>query len=119
MAKTDFKTAEDYIAAQPEALQPVLERVRATIRAAMPDAKEVISYQMPAYRVGKRVALYFAGWKTHIALYPPGPDLIEAFGDELKPHLVSKGTMRFDLKHPLPLELIGRIAAFRAKHGYG
>jgi uncharacterized protein YdhG (YjbR/CyaY superfamily) len=118
MAKTDYQTADDYIAAQPEALRPVLEQVRAVIRANMPDAKEGISYQMPAYRVGKRVALYFAGWKSHIALYPPGPDLIEAFGDDLKPHLVSKGTLRFDLKHPLPLDLIGRIAAFRAAHGY-
>ena len=61
MAKRDFKSVDEYIALQPEPVQEVLTLVRNTIRKAVPDAEEVISYQIPAYKMGGRVALYFAG----------------------------------------------------------
>ena len=70
MAKTDFKSVDEYIASQPEAVQGVLERVRSTIRKAVPGAEEVISYQIPAYKLHGRAVLYFAGWKQHYSLYP-------------------------------------------------
>lgn len=70
MAKTDFKSVDEYIAAQPDAAQVVLERVRSTIRRALPGAEEVISYNMPTYKVHGRPVLYFAGWKQHYSLYP-------------------------------------------------
>lgn len=115
MAKTGFKSVDEYIAAQPEAVQAVLGRVRRAIRVALPEAEELISYQMPAYKIGSDRVLYFAGWKRHYSLYPAGARLVEAFQDELARYEVSKGTIRFPLSEPVPVKLIGSIARFRLK----
>ena len=115
MAKTDFKSVDDYIASKPAAVQGVLERVRVTIRKALPGADEVISYQMPAYKLQGRVVIYFAGWTEHYSLYPAIGSLVPAFKDELAPYEVSKGAIRFPLSEPVPVKLIGRIAKFRAQ----
>jgi len=114
MAKTDFQSVDEYLAAQPPPVRAVLERVRGAIRRALPEAEEAISYQIPAYKVDGGVALYFAGWKEHVSLYPVSAQMIAAFGDELAPYLASKGTLRFPLSSPVPLRLIGRIAKLRA-----
>ena len=115
MAKTDFKSVDEYIETFPDDVQAILQRVRSTIRKAIPGAEEVISYQIPAYkRHGSRV-LYFAGWKQHYSLYPANDRLVEAFKEELAPYQVSKGTIRFPLSQPVPVRLIGRIAKFRVK----
>src|SRR4051794_22865983 len=114
MAKTDYRSVDEYLDAQPEAGRPVLQQVRAAIRDALPDAQEVISYQIPAYRVAGRVALYFAGWKQHISLYPASERIVQAFGTELAPYEVEKGTIRFPLDHP-PLQLIAAIARLMAE----
>ena len=115
MAKTDFKSVDDYIASQPEAVQSVLARLRSTIRKAVPAAEEVISYQIPAYKLHGGPVLYFAGWKQHYSLYPATGRVVAAFKDELAPYQISKGTIRFPLSQPIPIRLIGRIAKFRAK----
>ncbi len=115
MAKTDFKSVDEYIASQPEAVQGVLERVRSTIRKAVPQAEEVISYKIPAYKLQGGPVLYFAGWKQHFSLYPVTANVVAAFKDEIAPYLVKKATLRFPLAQPVPLKLIGRIAKFRAK----
>ncbi len=115
MAKTDFKSVDEYISSRPEALQGVLELVRSSIRRALPGAEEVISYQMPAYKLQGRVAIYFAGWKQHYALYPGTGHLVETLKDELARYKVSKGTIRFPLSDPVPVKLIERIARLRAK----
>lgn len=115
MAKTDFKSVDEYISSQPERVQSVLERVRNTIRKALPGAEEVISYQIPAYKLNIGRVLYFAGWKQHYSLYPAGERLVAAFKKELAHYEVSKGTIRFPLSQPVPVKLIERIAKFRAK----
>lgn len=115
MAKTDFRSVDEYIATHPENVQAILQRVRSTISKAVPGAEEVISYQIPAYKLHGGAVLYFAGWKQHYSIYPVSDDLIEAFKDDLAPYKVSKGTIRFPLSQPVPSTLIGRIAKFRAK----
>lgn len=115
MAKTDFKSVDEYIASQPGAVQGVLKRVRSTIRKAVPGAEEVISYQIPAYKLHRGPVLYFAGWKQHYSLYPATERVVAAFKDALAPYEVTKGTIRFLLSQPVPVKLIGRIAKFRAK----
>jgi uncharacterized protein YdhG (YjbR/CyaY superfamily) len=115
MAKTDFQSVEEYIATQPEASQPVLQRVRSAIRKAIPAAEEAISYQIPAYKLNGRAVLYFAGWKRHFSLYPVTDPLLAAFSDELARYEISKGTIRFPLSEPVPAKLIERIAKFRLK----
>src|SRR5947207_15162439 len=115
MAKTNFKSVDDYIASQPEAVQGLLKRVRSTIRKAMPGAEEVISYQIPAYKLRGQYVLYFAGWRQHYSLYPAKERLVAAFKDELAPYKLSKGAIRFPLSEPIPIKLIERITKFRAK----
>ena|SRR5579871_1592601 len=115
MAGIAFTSVDDYIDSHPEAARPALERVRRAIRQALPRAEEGISYRMPAYTLGGRVVIYFAGWKRHYSLYPAGPRVIAAFGDELAPYRIEKSTIRFPLSEPVPVRLIARIAKFRAK----
>ena len=115
MAKTSFESVDEYLAAQPAGARETLRRVRAAIRKALPDAEEVISYQIPAYKVGGAAAIYFAGWKEHYSLYPATGRLVEAFEDELAGYEVSKGTVRFPLDDRVPVKLIERIARFRAE----
>ncbi len=115
MARTDFKSVDEYIAAQPDAVQAVLGLVRSAIRKAMPEAEEVISYKIPTYKLNDRAVLYFAGWKQHYSLYPASVPLFAAFEDELASYKVDKGTIRFPLAQPVPVKLIERIAKFRAQ----
>lgn len=116
MAKTDFQSVNDYLATQPEAAQPVLERVREAIRGAIPEAEEAISYQIPVYKVDGVAAVFFAGWKSHYSLYPANAELVAALKDELAPYEVNdKGAIRFPLSAPVPTALIARIAQFRAR----
>ena len=111
----NYKSVEEYIAKQSVDVQAILRRVRRTIRKAMPGAEEVISYQIPAYKLPSGVVLWFAGWKQHYSLYPATNRFVEAFKDELRPYKVSKGTIRFPFSQPVPVKLIERFAEFRAK----
>ena len=113
--KTDFRDVNEYIAAQPPGVRAVLKRVRSIIRRAVPQADEMISYKIPTYKLHGRPVLYFAAWKEHFSLYPSTARLAAAFKDELAPHLVSKGTLRFALDEPVPVKLIEQVAKFRAK----
>jgi uncharacterized protein YdhG (YjbR/CyaY superfamily) len=115
MAKTDFKSVDEYIATHPKDVQAILRRVRSTIRKAVPGGEEVISYQIPAVKLNGARVLYFAGWKEHYSLYPATGQLVEAFKDDLAPYQVSKGTIRFPLAKAVPVKLIERIARFRAR----
>jgi uncharacterized protein YdhG (YjbR/CyaY superfamily) len=114
MDKTGFKSVDDYIAAQPKNVQSVLRRVRRIVRKAVPSAVEVISYQMPAYKVGARFFLGVAGWKAHYSIYPASDAMVAACGAALARYRVSKGTLRFPLSEPVPVKLIERVAKFRA-----
>jgi uncharacterized protein YdhG (YjbR/CyaY superfamily) len=115
MANTDFKSVDDYIASQPHGSHKVLERVRGAIRRALPAADEVISYQIPAYKLHGNVVIYFAGWKEHYSLYPATGAMLAAFKDELTPRQIKNATVRFSLAEPVPVKLIERIAKFKAK----
>lgn len=119
MPKNDFKSVDEYIASQPEAVQRILEGVRGAIRKALPRAEEVISYKIPAYKLQGETVIYFAGWKQHYSLYPAGSRLVAAFKDELAPYKVIKSTIRFPLAQPVPVKLIERIAKFRVKEVAG
>jgi uncharacterized protein YdhG (YjbR/CyaY superfamily) len=115
-AKTrTFLSVDDYIAAQPEAVRPTLEKVRTAIRKALPKAEETISYRIPTYKVNGVVVIYFAGWKRHYSLYPAGERLVAEFREELAGRKISKGTIQFPLSEPVPVALIARIVKFRAK----
>ncbi|MGE0237823.1 MAG: iron chaperone [Parvibaculaceae bacterium] len=115
MAKTDYKSVDDYVAAQPDAVRGLLEEVRAVIRKALPKAEEVISYQIPAYKIDGAAVVFFAGWKAHYSLYPATKAVVTALKTELAPYGVEKGTVRFPLDAPVPKRLIATIAKTRAE----
>jgi uncharacterized protein YdhG (YjbR/CyaY superfamily) len=114
MMKREFRSVDEYIASQPEAVADILEQVRRTIQETLPTAEEVISYKMPAFKLDGEVALYLAGWKKHYSLYPVGPLLMEVMKDQLAPYIVHKGTIRFSYADPVAIKLIEQIARYRA-----
>lgn len=109
--KKTFNTIDEYIAICPAEVQGLLQELRAIIKAAAPEARETISYQMPAF-AQNGILVYFAASKNHIGFYPTGSG-VEAFKDELSAYPGSKGTVRFPLDKPLPAQLVTRIVKFR------
>jgi uncharacterized protein YdhG (YjbR/CyaY superfamily) len=102
---------DEYIATFPEEIQKILEELRATIKASAPDAEERISYQMPTFAL-KGNLVHFAAFKKHIGFYPT-PSGIQAFKHELSIYEGAKGSVKFPIEKPLPLELISKIVKFR------
>lgn len=116
MDKVRPVSVDEYIASLPAPSHLPLRRVRAAIRKALPGADEVISYGIPAYKLAGRVVIYFAGWKTHYAIYPLTARVTAALGAALDRYDQSgKGTIRFPYDAPVPGPLIGRIATLRAR----
>jgi uncharacterized protein YdhG (YjbR/CyaY superfamily) len=113
--KVPPKNVPGYIAGFPRGVQSVLRRVRGIIRKAVPEAEEMISYQIPAYKLHGRPILYFAAWKEHYSVYPSNARLVAAFKDKLARYELARGTIRFPLSEPVPVKLIEGIARFRAK----
>lgn len=96
---------DGYIKAFPAATQEKLEEIRAIYRHELPDAEEVISYGVPAYRYQNKTLVFFAGWKNHISTYPvPAGDA--AFQKAIEPYRKGRGTLQYSLDKPLPKELI-------------
>jgi uncharacterized protein YdhG (YjbR/CyaY superfamily) len=108
------KNIDEYIAGFPADTQLVLEQVRSTIKKAAPEAEEKISYGMPTFTLNKTYLVYFAGYKSHIGLYPT-PVGIETFKKELSVYKQGKGSVQFPLDKPMPLSLITKIVKFRVK----
>lgn len=116
MARTPPASIAAYIALQPRGSQAALKKVRRAVRKGAPGTVESISYGIPTYKIDGRAVIYFAGWKQHYSIYPANAELLAAFGKELAPYEVNdKGTIRFRLTDPVPVTLIGRLAAFRLK----
>ena len=111
--KAGFSSIDEYITAFPSETQKILEQVRATIKAAAPDAQEKISYQIPTFFLNGNL-VHFAAFKNHIGLYP-APSGIEAFKEELSVYEGGKGTIRFPLDKPVPYALISKIVKFRVR----
>lgn len=107
------RTVDDYIAIFAPDIQIVLRTIRKTIKEAVPDAEETISYRMPAFRLNGML-VYFAAFKKHIGLYPPvrGDDRLTL---AVKSYAGPKGNLRFPLAKPMPYALIRRIVKARAR----
>ena len=111
--KIGFVSMDEYIATFPEEIQTILEKIRATIKTAAPDAQEKISYQMPTFDL-KGNLVHFAAFKNHIGFYPT-PTGIENFKKELSAYAGAKGSVQFPLDQPIPYDLISKIVKFRVK----
>lgn len=107
------KTIDEYIANSPEETQPILSKIRATIRKAAPNAQETINYGIPTFTLNGNL-VHFAGFKSHIGFYPT-PSGIEKFKNELSKYKGAKGSVQFPLDKPIPYGLITKIVKFRVK----
>lgn len=104
---------DEYIAEFPDDVQLILQKIRATIRAAAPDAEEAIKYQMPTFML-KGNLVHFGAFKKHIGFYPV-PSGIEAFKKELSVYEAGKGSVQFPFDKPIPYDLISKIVRFRVQ----
>ncbi len=114
--RTDSPRAQnidEYIAGFPPDVQEILQKVRATIKRAAPQAEEAISYQMPTFKLEGNL-VHFAAFKNHIGLYPT-PSGTERFREDLSRYETGKGSIRLPLDKPIPYDLIAKIAKFRVK----
>lgn len=111
-AKTSVPASVDeYISAFPTETQKKLEEIRATIKKAAPEAEELISYQMAAYKL-KGVLVYFGGYQNHIGFYPTASGVAN-FKHDLAKYKTSKGAIQFPLDKSLPKTLIAKIVKFK------
>ena len=110
---TGKTSVEGYLASLPADRREVLESLRATIRAAAPEATESIAYGMPAFRVHGRFLISYAAFTHHFSLFPASGAVRDALGDEVMPFVAGKGTLRFTAAVPLPADLVTRIVAVR------
>lgn len=104
---------DEYIGAFPNDVQEILEKIRIAIQKAAPDAKEKISYSMPAFEQNG-IVVYFAAFKNHIGLYAL-PSGHETFQEELSQYKSGKGSVQFPFNKPMPYDLITKIVKFRVK----
>src|SRR5712691_6927164 len=109
-----FETIDEYIESFPENVQSVLEKLRATVQEAVPEAVESISYQMPTFKLKGRRLACFSAWKNHIGFYST-PEGNEAFRKELSTYSGEKGSLRFPLDKPIPYDLVKKIISFRMR----
>ena len=107
-------TVDEYMAGLPPERRVAMEVLRSTIRAAVPEATEVISYKMPAFKShGGQFLVSYDAYKAHYSLFPASDAVIEACGDELTPHLFGSGTIRFPADKPIPVDLVTKILEVR------
>jgi uncharacterized protein YdhG (YjbR/CyaY superfamily) len=112
-AKKSHVTIDDYISSLPKNIQIILIKLRDVINRASPEAEETISYGIPTFKLNGNL-VHFAGYKNHIGFYPT-PSGIEAFREELSSYELSKGTIKFPIEKPIPLDLVRKIVEFRVK----
>ncbi len=103
---------EAYLAKVPPEMRAALERLRETIRKAAPSAQEIISYQMPAFRLQGNLC-YYAAFRDHCSLFIGSVATQRKFAKELKPFAAGKGTVHFTPERPLPASLVTRIVRAR------
>lgn len=115
MAKTDYKTIDQYHEAFPAESVERMQEIRQLIHQVAPDAEEVISYQIPCFKY-KGYLIYYAAFPKHISLSSPwSKALLETFEEELKSYKLSKSVIQFPNDKPLPMDLIKKIVEFRKK----
>ena len=104
---------DDYIAQLAPDQAAALSALRRTVAAAAPDAVEAVSYSMPAFKLGKRVLVYYAAFTDHLSLFPASGSVMDKLGAELQTYFTGKGTLQFTPQKPLPDGLVRQIIAIR------
>jgi uncharacterized protein YdhG (YjbR/CyaY superfamily) len=106
-------TVDEYMATLPDERRGPMSELRKAIRAGAPEATEVISYKMPAFRSHGQFLVSYDAFKQHYSLFPASDAVLKGLGDEIAPYLAGKGTIRFPASRPIPTALVTRVAAIR------
>ncbi len=107
---SEYKNIDEYIASQPDHIRGTLEHLRQVIKSAAPDALEVISYQMPAFKYYGMLC-FFAAFKAHYSLFV-SPEVLNVFRDKLTSYQLSKSAIRFPKKESVPDKLVFEIIQY-------
>ncbi len=113
MKRVSVKTVDEYIQSFPPQVRAMLIKIRQTIKKAVPQAEELISYGIAGYRY-HGMLIYFAGFTNHVSVYP-APRGAAEFKKELAAYKGGKGTVQFPRDKPVPLDLVKRMVRFRMK----
>lgn len=106
------KTVDEYLYLLPDGVRTTLEKIRQAIKAAAPRAEEVISYQIPTYKLFGPL-VHFASQKNHCSLTVVSKSIMEIFEKELQPYKISGRTIHFSPEKPLPADLVKKIVRVR------
>jgi len=107
------KTIDEYLAGVNADFRGVLQELRQTIQAVVPDAEECISYAIPAFRLNERLLVGFAAWSKHCSFYPMSSKTLKKFRNALMNFQISKGTLRFSPDKPIPVALVKKLVKAR------
>lgn len=108
------RNVDEYMAQVPKPQRDTLERLRRTIKSVVPDATEVISYDIPTFKLNGRMLVSFAAFKKHCSFFP-GAGPVATHADDLKSFPTSKGTIQFTPEHPLSMALVKKLVKTRIK----
>jgi uncharacterized protein YdhG (YjbR/CyaY superfamily) len=111
---TVVRDVKEYLAAVPKESRAALEKLRQTIKSVVPEAVEVISYQIPTFKLDGRMLVSYAAFSEHCSFFP-GSGPIEGHENELRSYQTSKGTIRFSPQKPLPATLVKKLVKTRIK----
>ncbi|MEZ4996012.1 MAG: DUF1801 domain-containing protein [Bacteroidales bacterium] len=114
MKTTAYRNIDEYISLQAPELQPILQKVRETIRDAAPGSEEYISYAMPSFKYNDKILVYFAAQKNHLGFYATPAANIK-FSEELKVYKSSKGAVQFPYNRPIPYGLIRKMVQYKVE----
>ena len=106
-------TVDEYINSFQEPKKSLLVEIRKKLKEWVPEAEEVFSFRLPAYKLNG-ILVYFGAFKDHIGFFPTGSGITK-FENELKRYETSKGTLRLPIDKPLPFELLKKIVLFRVQ----
>jgi uncharacterized protein YdhG (YjbR/CyaY superfamily) len=106
-------TVDEYLATLPDDRREAMSLLRGTIRAAAPDATEVITYKMPGFKANGTFLVSYDAFKHHYSLFPASQVVVDALGDAIRPYLAGRGTVRFPASRPIPVDLVTRIVKVR------
>jgi uncharacterized protein YdhG (YjbR/CyaY superfamily) len=110
-----FSSIDEYISTFPDLTRGKLDWIRINTKRIVPDSIELISYNMPAFKLHGFILFYYAAYKGHIGFYPGNVKIFEEFKDALVSYKTSKGTIQFPISEDLPVTLIEDIIKFRVE----
>ena len=110
---TEPTTVDEYLATLPDDRREAMSLLRRTIRAAAPDATEVITYKMPGFKANGTFLVSYDAFKRHYSLFPASQVVVDELGDEIRPYLAGRGTIRFAASRPIPVDLVARVVRIR------